>query len=379
MHRIFGVSLVVVAGLLLAYYWSSDKEAPAPPTFQGPGWEQEADAEAGDPPSPSAVPEAETLRREAKNYIEEISGALEDPVPVRQADDFVVPDRTIDLGGQPRHEGLTGEDLLAMERFDPNASLRVLRQREEVEYRTLAELLSTHEGEMDTTLQVLESGGVKRKVLGRLLEEKAGRLQESVPVIVLREYEEVTTVGEEARRLGGDPERFVQVIRSPDRPRSTTVRELLSGREQVTKDSVFYIRNVTKGDEQGIWGILHRGIIKKFATGIAVRRNEEINRYQVRIPRNADEREQDDSSSFLGRLLDKKARRSFVYNHEKGFMGRNPDLIYPGQELVIVAFSTEELISIYQHFVNRGQPAFLERGATVGSPPGPSRRVSEDG
>ena len=33
-------------------------------------------------------------------------------------------------------------------------------------------------------------------------------------------------------------------------------------------------------------------------------------------------------------------------------MGRNPDQIFPGHEIIIVDFAPEELIGIYKHFVN---------------------------
>ncbi len=352
MHKIYGGLVLALAGLLIAYrMWpGGGLEVAVPPRDTPP---RDAGAEAWN--APPSGPEASALRREAQNYIEEISGTSgEEPVSVAQADDFVTPDREIRLGDAVRHEALSGKELQELERNGPDATLRVLRRREEVEYKSLAELLANHEGELDTPLQVMEDNRVEQVTLGRLLDEKAGRLQELVPIIVLREYEEVSTVREEARRLGGDPERSVQVVRSPDRPESTTVRELLTGLEAVDENAVFFVRHVTADDHQGIWGILHRGIIEKFATGIAVRRNEDIERYQVRIPRDADERRQDESSSFLGRLLDDKARESFVYNYEEGRMGRNPNLIFPGQELVIVSFNTEELISIYQHFVERG-------------------------
>jgi hypothetical protein len=80
-----------------------------------------------------------------------------------------------------------------------------------------------------------------------------------------------------------------------------------------------------------------------------------VRKYQVEIPPDADQRLEDQSSSYLGRMIDQKTRSTYVYNYEKGSMGRNPDLIYPGQELVIVGFSPEELISIYEHFVARSR------------------------
>jgi hypothetical protein len=81
-----------------------------------------------------------------------------------------------------------------------------------------------------------------------------------------------------------------------------------------------------------------------------VRRGGRLNTYRVAIPRNADELRQDQSSSFLGRLIYEKSRESYVYNFETGRIGRNPDFVTPGQEIVIVSFAPEELIEIYKHF-----------------------------
>ena len=52
-------------------------------------------------------------------------------------------------------------------------------------------------------------------------------------------------------------------------------------------------------------------------------------------------------------MISDKTSKSYVYNYENGKMGRNPDLIYPGQEIVIISFTPEELAEIYQHFVAR--------------------------
>ena len=99
-------------------------------------------------------------------------------------------------------------------------------------------------------------------------------------------------------------------------------------------------------------GVLHiieqEGLIENFARGMAVRRGEEINRYQVEIPRDADERESDSSSSFLGRLIYEKTVRSYVYNFKNNRMGQNPDRIRPGQEIVIINFHPDELAAIYR-------------------------------
>ena len=88
-----------------------------------------------------------------------------------------------------------------------------------------------------------------------------------------------------------------------------------------------------------------------FAQGMAIRRGKQVNTYKIDIPRDADELLPDQSSSFLGRLIHRKVAESHVYNFKKNRMGRNPDLITPGQEIVIINFEPEELIAIYKHFV----------------------------
>jgi len=120
-------------------------------------------------------------------------------------------------------------------------------------------------------------------------------------------------------------------------------------------DGIYYVRHVGADDVQGLWGIVHDGLVTNFAAGIAVRRGENIERYQVKIPANADEVRRDDSSSFLGLLIDRKTSQSYVYNYSEGKMGKSPDLIYPGQEIVIIGFTPEELVQIYRHFVARAQ------------------------
>ena len=125
----------------------------------------------------------------------------------------------------------------------------------------------------------------------------------------------------------------------------STIAEILESRnEKVEEGSIFYVRTVRDGDVQGIWGIVHQGILQNFARGVALRRGEELNTYKVDIPPDADELEQDRSSSFLGRLIYDKSRESHVYNYRLNRMGESPDRIYPGQELVIIQFRAEELV-----------------------------------
>ncbi len=54
-------------------------------------------------------------------------------------------------------------------------------------------------------------------------------------------------------------------------------------------------------------------------------------------------------------MIDRKTHESFVYNYQKGKMGKSPDIIHPGQEIVLIGFTPEELYQIYEHFVTRSE------------------------
>ena len=149
-----------------------------------------------------------------------------------------------------------------------------------------------------------------------------------------------------------DTDTFLNVVRRPYRMEAATLADLLQRKKAENPDTIFYLHTVQPTDEQGIWGIVHYGLIDNFAGGLALERGKKLETYTVQIPRDADERLVDQSSSFLGRLIDRKTKESFVYNFRDNRMGRNPDRIYPGQEIVIINFEPEELISIYKHFAS---------------------------
>lgn len=128
------------------------------------------------------------------------------------------------------------------------------------------------------------------------------------------------------------------------------LKELLNDPQRNPGD-VFYIHAVDNFDRQGLWGIMQRGLTQTFARGI--RLSGQNRTLSTQIPEDADERLDDRSSSFLGQILDDKVQETLVYNYRQGLLGQDPDLIQPGQQLLIVRFSEEELIRIYNHFANQ--------------------------
>lgn len=127
-----------------------------------------------------------------------------------------------------------------------------------------------------------------------------------------------------------------------------------AGLSSAQTGSLYYVHTVLPTDGQGVWGIVQAGLKDKFARGLGLQRGEEAEVYRVDIPDNADEK-QGVLSSFLGKVLHYKVRESLVFNRQNGSLGRNPDVIFPGQELVIIEFKPKELIAIYEYFITEGQ------------------------
>lgn len=121
--------------------------------------------------------------------------------------------------------------------------------------------------------------------------------------------------------------------------------------DALADDALFYVHSVTSEDVQGLWGIVQTGLINKFRQGLhinGVSQNKDM--LQAVIPANADEQLPSGLSSFLGNILSDKVDSSYIYNLNTHKMGRDSNLIHPGQQLVVIHFSPEELKQIYQFF-----------------------------
>lgn len=293
-----------------------------------------------------------TIRKEAKQYITEITQHGEKKVGLDDADDFVGRDQPLSLLPSEQFEEATLNELKNQVELD--APLTVVREQEQVEITTAKDLLADSGGDLNSPLKILVGGDAEETTIGEVLENRNSP-DSPISIIVKTEHLEVTTLKELMGNETLNANDRIKVIREPYRLQETTVGELLMGEKSVLENSIFYVRNVTEKDVQGLWGIVHNGLVKNFASGIAIRRAEEISEYQVDIPLDADERLEDQSSSFLGRMVDQKTRESYVYNYNKGSMGKNPDLLHPGQEVIIIGFTPEELYKIYEHFVTRSE------------------------
>jgi hypothetical protein len=306
-------------------------------------------APAASVPEETAEP---AIEKEAELYIAKLTEPDPDPVAVEKADHFITKDQMISLLPEDITEQITREELASDPSLSPDTPITVVKEVEQIEMTTPERIIAEAGGDLSKKIRILEDGKVKEVTTGEVLEEYRKKPQQDIAVIKIVEYFEVTTPKEVANDPSIKPGAMLTIIRKPYRLEAATLADLLREQEELTPDSIFYVRTVRDTDAQGIWGIVHHGIIDNFARGMAIRRGEQINTYRVEIPMHADERLDDQTSSFLGRLIHDKAVRSYVYNFKRNRMGRNPDHVNPGQEIVIINFQPDELIDIYKHFAS---------------------------
>ena len=313
---------------------------------------------ASTPPTRAAAPAdpaatgvaAQATQRQAESFVATLTEIEAKPLTVEHADHFVTGDQMLALVPAAEIEKTTVEALSHDPSLQADSPITVVRDVEQVERITPEKLIAQSAGNLDAPVQVLQNNQVRDSTVREVLQAASRSPDTPIDVVTRTQYFEQTTPRELAQNEGENTTKPISIIRKHHATEASSLTELMRTHE-VKTGSLFYVRTVRKGDDQGIWGIVHGGIVENFARGMAIRRGKEINRYQVNIPISADERLADSSSSFLGRLIFNKSQESHVYNFTKNRMGRNPDRIFPGQEIVIIDFQPEELIQIYQHFV----------------------------
>lgn len=292
------------------------------------------------------------LEQEAREYIRDLTTIKPQPLSAQSADNFVQRDQTIRLVPETRVEETTPRQLLAEPGVAPDMPVTVIKEVEQIEIVTADTLRERSAGDLDAPIKVMEGDIVRETTVGELLAEHAEAAD--TPVTIVKRVKEVQSMT--AREIKEDAsiamDEKIGIVRGRQPLDEATVAELMTAENKSDADTIYYVRTVRETDTQGIWGIIQYGLIDNFAAGIAIRRGEDINTYRVDIPGNADELSDAQTSSFLGRMIHQKSADTFVYNLDKGRIGQNPDMIRPGQELLIIRFSAEELVAIYKHFVN---------------------------
>ena len=161
------------------------------------------------------------------------------------------------------------------------------------------------------------------------------------------------TTGEDDATAPAKTPTFRSTDESAAPPGTITIRKLLEGTVEVGDHDVFYVHAVTPDDTQGLWGIIQKAVTENFARGVRLTIEGRTDTYRVAVPPDADEVLDDRSSSPFGLMIHRKSRETIVYNRKLGHLTQDPDVtLYPGDELVIVGFEPEELISLFKHFAS---------------------------
>jgi hypothetical protein len=343
------ITLIVLA-LVGVYFFFGHQAPPAEPGSQSA---QRAGEPAGGPDGGNGNEQAESLVEEAETYISKLTEPDSNPVAVEKADHFVSKDQVLSLLPEGVTEEITRENLATDPDLSPDTPITVVKKAEQIEFTTPEKVIAEAEGDLDRKVRILEEGDIRESTARELLEQYRQDPDAEIAVVKDVEYFVITTPKELLEDPAIEAGETLTIIRKPYHLEAATIADLLREQRALSPDSVFYVRTVRPNDTQGIWGIVHDGLIENFARGMAIRRGEEINTYQVEIPRDADERLADQSSSFLGKMIYQKTMDSYVYNYKQNRMGRNPDRVIPGQEIVIINFHPDELIDIYKHFASQ--------------------------
>ena len=334
------VAVIIVAIFAFKDFW---RESDEPVGAQAPATS-----------TPSGTPAASAqVEKEAEKFIAKLTEPQSEPVAVERADHFVTKDQVISLLPEASIEVTTPEELQRDPAFKSDTPITVVREVEQVESTTPEKIIAEAGGDLDKSIRILENDEVRDMTVREVLERYASNPDEPITIVKTVQYFEITTPGELAKDESLKPDENIKIINRPYSLEAATIAELLRRDKSINPDSVFYVRTVRPGDDQGIWGIIQDGLVSNFAQGMAIRRGKQVDTYKIEIPRDADERLPDQSSSFLGKLIHQKALESHVYNFKNNRMGKNPDEIRPGQEIVIINFEPDELIAIYKHFVEQ--------------------------
>ena len=260
-------------------------------------------------PSTSAPTLSEQDNSEAKRHISQLTQSSQQPIDIQQADNFVTADQLLQLPAPKQNNQALLEEVAP----DQPAPLNLAEDTaaagdSQDQSNTFA--VSSH-------LSVISSSN-------RTLSGNAANIQKGNELIA----------GAPVVAINGNQIKLQELLDEPDQ----------------AKEKIYFIHAVNDSDRKGLWGIIQAGLTQTFTQGLNLPGLAET--VYVEIPAEADEKLQDKRSSFLGRILKNKVDKTYIYNYQQGILGDNPDLIQPGQQLVIVTFTEQELIGIYHHFVN---------------------------
>jgi hypothetical protein len=310
-------------------------------------------------PALTVIPEtdpAEPINEaEAKSFVDNLAEQPKDnesAITVEENKDvFVRHDSKLTLPNVEQRETTFGE-LLQDDSLSDDTPIILQYETVTETATTLNELQSQIEDQYAPISIRTAEGKVINKPLADILRDNS--LDPNAPItLISRKSHRIDMTFGELSQLDLAADQPVKAIIQQDE-QEIAVKDIVT--EAMPADALYYLHRVSAADKQGLWGIIQSGLINKFREGLiidGIARNRES--VQVTIPADADEKLPSGLSSFLGKILTSKVNSSYVYNFKQHKMEDGPDRIYPGQQLILIHFTPQELRDIYIFFAKHRQ------------------------
>lgn len=304
-----------------------------------------------EPPQP-AIEHSERVAQDAQRFVDSLvmEDSEQNVVVTEEQDAFARLDSTISvLEQEQRHT--TMDALISDQTLDADARLTLEFTEQTEQLTTLSALANDREEKLAEVTIITEQGQRLTAPLFQLLEREDLDPQAPITLIEQRPQSRQITAGELASSgIKADQDVTATISRGM---RQFALRDIIPDSD-IPDNTLYYLHRVTERDRLGLWGIIQSGLIEQFRAGLRIEGvgyNRDLIR--VTIPADADQPLPSGLSSFLGRVLFDKVNTSYIYNFNTQTMGQNPDLIYPGQELIVIQFSQDELRDIYLFFADQ--------------------------
>lgn len=299
-----------------------------------------------------SLPQREQINeQEATAFVDSLAGyADREVITLREyQDQFVRPDSIIALPSIEQRV-TTLKKLMMDPSLEQDTPITLTFTEETRGTSTLADLSETEEDHIAPITIVTQSGEEITAPLGELMgRDDLDPTAEVTQIKRRTRTENVTAKQLSELDIDEDQQMTVTIQRSTQ---EISIAEIL-GDAVIEDNSLLYLHRVTEEDRKGLWGIILAGLIDRFRAGMQIDGFANRDTVSVTIPEYADQPLPDGFSSFLGRVLYDKVYTSYVYNFKTNTMGNNPDLIYPGQQLIMISFSPDELRRIYVFFAEQ--------------------------
>lgn len=300
-----------------------------------------------------AIDQQAVMEQEAETFVDNLapspdeSQQAEAVTLTEQQGEFVRHDGIIAIP-KLEHRNTTVGDLLKDKSLDTDTPLVLNYIETEKESTTLQALADTIEDQHQIITLEQADGSRHQAPLADWLNDKS--LDKNAPITVISEHKRTKqiTAGELAQADLHDSQQVIATINRG--VEELSVKDIIQSGE-LPDNALFYLHRVSDKDYQGLWGIIQTGLIHRFRQGLSLEglaSNKDLLR--VTIPADADEPLPTGLSSFLGKVLNHKVESSYIYNFSTHTMGHDPNLIHPGQQLILIHFSADELKQIYLFF-----------------------------